>query len=299
MSKGVNYMSNRHGKNKTDRGISDCREWTLGNIVPELTILFSAEQTVRFWEYPHSLFHHWCYYWNATEGAVIRTGDREISLTPDKAVLIPPFTGFATEMQKPFRHFYIHFFAEELEGRVKREIIELPGDLPAGVVPRITTAPFPLDSLLLRSLLAQVLAAIPAENILPSGAETTDPRIREVVDLMWRNISSPVDNKKLARKAGMGINAFYSLFTKEMNRTPGEYMLMLKMEQASVELLQSDTPIDQIAENCGYADRYHFSKAFRNYFGTAPGAFRKRHSKQPYCQSDNTAVITTKFSQNR
>ena len=273
-------MSNHHGEAKPACDSADCREWSLGSTVPELTILFSAEQTIRFWEYPHSLFHHWCYYWNAAKGAVIRTGDKEISLTPDKAVLIPPFTGFATEMQEPFRHFYIHFFADELEGRVKRKIIELPGQLPAELVPQITTAPFPLNTLLLRSLLAQTLAAIPAENILPSGAETTDPRIREVVDLMWRNISSPLDNKKLARKAGMGINSFYTLFKKEMNRTPGEYLLMLKMEQASVELLRSDTPIDQIAENCGYADRYHFSKAFRNYFGIAPGEFRKRHKQK-------------------
>jgi transcriptional regulator GlxA family with amidase domain len=38
--------------------------------------------------------------------------------------------------------------------------------------------------------------------------------------------------------------------------------------------------IDEIAGKCGFADRYHFSKSFRKYFGLPPAEFRMRHNNQ-------------------
>jgi AraC-like DNA-binding protein len=42
-------------------------------------------------------------------------------------------------------------------------------------------------------------------------------------------------------------------------------------------LLESDAKITDIALQCGYADRYQFSKAFKKYFGLTPVMIRTFH----------------------
>ena len=59
--------------------------------------------------------------------------------------------------------------------------------------------------------------------------------------------------------------------------TPKRYLLSLRMEQAREKLLHSDLPLEEIAEQTGYADRFHFSKAFRNFYGEPPASYRKKY----------------------
>ena len=122
------------------------------------------------------------------------------------------------------------------------------------------------------------LAKIPEQYCLLDNEETINPIIRKVVDLMHENINKPLDNRKCSKLVGLGINEFYELFKKEMHLTPLQYMLMLRLEHASILLRHSQSSIDKIAENCGFADRYHFSKAFKNHFGIPPVEFRKKHN---------------------
>ena len=45
----------------------------------------------------------------------------------------------------------------------------------------------------------------------------------------------------------------------------------------SEESLYSDDEISAIAENCGFADRYAFSKAFKKYTGVSPAKYRMQN----------------------
>lgn len=261
-------MSNRH------------QNWQLANRnqIPELEILHCSECDVNYWNYPDSRFRYWCFYWNSTPGASIISNGKTFELTPEKAVLIPPFTPFSTEMDIPFHHFYIHFSGGGVLERVRPGIIVVPGIFAELCV---KTPPLPQafnTAAAVRAMLYQAISHIPAESFTGTEESAVDTRIRHIIDLMYENLGTLPDNRQLCRMIGMGINEFYALFKKEMHLTPRQYLLMLRMEHASQELRHTALSIDEIAEKYGFADRYHFSKAFRSCYGLPPAEFRRRHA---------------------
>jgi len=40
-------------------------------------------------------------------------------------------------------------------------------------------------------------------------------------------------------------------------------------------LLSNDGTIDQVAEDCGFANRFHFSRIFASHMGQGPGKYRR------------------------
>lgn len=78
----------------------------------------------------------------------------------------------------------------------------------------------------------------------------------------------------LAEEMQMSEKYFIQYFRKQIGITPGQYMNRLRMEYAAQLLTDTSLPLEAAAQKLGYADRYSFSKAFRKYYGEAPGAFR-------------------------
>lgn len=267
MSKGKILMSYHH------RNTLFPADWKL----QQMELLCYAFEKIRYWQYPESWFRHWRFYWNATPGAWIISNGRKIELTPQKIVLIPSFTPYSTGMSQPFEHFFIHFYSTGALDKIRREILVFDADSMTEKVPELMQKSGIPQMLGVYALLFNALAQIPDESYLPNSGEVIDPRIRRILNLMYEHISTPVDNRHFSRIAGMGINDFYELFKKEMNLTPRQYMVMLRMDHAGNLLRHSQLTIEEIAEKCGYADRFHFSKAFRNCYGIPPAEFRRKH----------------------
>lgn len=261
-------MSNRHFFNTMT---------LLDLTVPQIKISNCSFVKIKYWDYTNSRFPHWCFYWNPTPGARLISQGKELELLPETALLIPPFTSFSTHLEQEFEHFYIHFSASGVLEQVKREIIILDGAFAARRIPELLSKKGPGQLLAIHALLSDALQQIPEAAFLSDKGEGIDPRIRKVVDQMNRHISTPVANFELCTLADMGKNEFYKLFKKEMHLSPRQYLLMLRMSHASQLLRHSRLSIDTIAGRCGFADRYHFSKAFRKEFGIPPGEYRKKH----------------------
>lgn len=73
------------------------------------------------------------------------------------------------------------------------------------------------------------------------------------------------------------VNKFYlsRSFKRYMGMTVMEYIHMLRLEQACELLVKTDLGIGEIAENCGYVNKSHFSTLFKRNMGAAPLRFRK------------------------
>lgn len=65
------------------------------------------------------------------------------------------------------------------------------------------------------------------------------------------------------------------LFKRFDSQSPYQYLTQLKMAQAARHLQRDDALIKQVAFELGYADPFHFSRAFKKVFGLSPAAFRK------------------------
>ena len=69
------------------------------------------------------------------------------------------------------------------------------------------------------------------------------------------------------------------IFQEQLRESPGRYRLRTRLERARNMLLQTDLPVTQIAQSCGFVSPAHFSRAFRQRFGKSPTA--TRHSLAP------------------
>jgi AraC-like DNA-binding protein/quercetin dioxygenase-like cupin family protein len=64
------------------------------------------------------------------------------------------------------------------------------------------------------------------------------------------------------------------LFRRYDTQSPCQYLLRLKMNYAAQRLQQPDALVKKVAEEAGFADPFHFSRAFTSVFGLSPSAFR-------------------------
>ena len=62
-------------------------------------------------------------------------------------------------------------------------------------------------------------------------------------------------------------------FASEFGKTPRQYLLERKMEKAR-QLMESGLQVQQVAEQLGFYDAFHFSKQFRTYWNAPPSAFK-------------------------
>ena len=241
----------------------------------DISMILCCFSDVDNWIFTDTVYPFWIFYWNPEPGAVIYLNGKEIPLTGDHVVLIPPYTKFSTGCQHSFRQFYLHFNTPPPFDRVRRKIFLFPAGSVRDQVEKIQKcAEEGRKALLIRHMLYHFLTEIPEEDFLEPEEQIMSPGIRKAVESINSHLQEPFSNSELCKRAGLSRNHFYELFRQEMGMSPGRYLLNLRMEYARRKLIYSNETIDEIAMGTGYADRFHFSKAFKKFFGFSPGSYR-------------------------
>ncbi|HBB05233.1 MAG TPA: hypothetical protein DCZ41_01365 [Firmicutes bacterium] len=94
--------------------------------------------------------------------------------------------------------------------------------------------------------------------------------IQKIIEYINKNIASALSNETLSEKFGYSVSYFRAVFYKVMGVSPMQYVNRIRMEKA-VEMLDSDYgTITDLAESLGYQNVYHFSNAFKKYYGLSP-----------------------------
>jgi AraC-like DNA-binding protein len=105
--------------------------------------------------------------------------------------------------------------------------------------------------------------------------------IRRAHSLSWVpaylsfNIGEPLTVAQMARRANLSPSRFGVVFRQQFGLSPHQYLLHLRIQHAQSLLTTTDLPLREIAQSCGFADAYHFSKAFKRIVGVSPGAYRQ------------------------
>jgi len=227
----------------------------------------------------------WRFYWNATPGAALVKDGVEHALTPEVFCVIPADTVFSSRASRPITHFCVHFDVGSPFDTIPHGIYLFPAD--AFVVALIKAMASHADvpgrggassfNLLAHALLYRALSEFRDSDFGPS--RPFDKRVARVVNVLDANASSLIGNEALARIAGMSVNRFIGLFTAELGKSPQKYARDKRVAKASQALAFSDKPIDMVAEEAGFVDRYHFSKAFKAVTGSSPASFRRQQRR--------------------
>lgn len=107
---------------------------------------------------------------------------------------------------------------------------------------------------------------------------TSQPKLIEAVSLMEANIEEPMSPDELAHHVGLSRRQLERLFQKYLSCVPTRYYLELRLARARQLLLQTNLSIVDVALACGFVSAPHFSKCYRDFFGTPPRDERRRQS---------------------
>ena len=132
------------------------------------------------------------------------------------------------------------------------------------------------DELMIESLLYRFLALMTRDVSVevPDTAEGNE-YVRQAIEFIQSNYMKPIRVHDIAEHVNINRGYLYSLFKKEMNMSPQEYLTNLRLTRAAEQLNTTNTPVEQIAQANGYNDPVVFSKAFKKMHGTSPIRYRQ------------------------
>ncbi len=248
---------------------------------PPPDVIYCCLEHLKFWNWPDLSAPHWRWYWNDQTGANIVVGNERWSLGPDRIILIPPQTSFASSTARPVKHFYIHFtLSWTYKPVAKQPLVRAPSQAEIRLIRDYEEAlklPSPARqweiSRIAHTLVSLSLASLPRDALHNPGL---DPRMVDALRLMRDRYPDVVDNRTLAAAARLSVSAFIRLFQELMDETPRQYQMHQRIRDACTLLHQADLSIEEIADRTGFCDRYYFSRIFRQIQRTSPVEFRKR-----------------------
>lgn len=82
----------------------------------------------------------------------------------------------------------------------------------------------------------------------------------------------------IAAKCDMSLSQFKKIFAQLYGTSPHRWMLNQQLERSAFLLANSDYPISQIAEECGFSNPSHLDKRFRTMYQMTPSQYRNRVS---------------------
>ncbi len=263
---------------------------------------------LKHWEFRELSFPYWRIYHNNLEGAVIIYKDREYALNTDKILMIAPNTSYSTRIgsslipENGYRleggrlgkgqpeetyimngcilHLFIHFnigvpYDNVSPGVFEFEMTEHLSEKLEVIKKHLNEdfARFNFYTVLaIQSLISDLLSFIPESNW---DLLSKDYRIIHVLGHIESNLNKTLSNSSLAKHTSMATNAFNRLFTEEVGISPQRFVKKKRIDRACALLHHSKHSIEQVAAECGFADRYHFSKIFKQLTALSPARYRK------------------------
>jgi len=246
--------------------------------LPSIDLLECAALDLRDWNHAATLYPCWRLYWNDRPGAWVELGGRH-ELGPDHLVVIPPYATADLCMGAPVRHLYLCFALAPPQSFARRRAWRFPIDealrslaslVCEAVMENKRTPGLPMQMM---ELVAHALASIPDDQW---EEPTIDPRIHDVLLLIERALAEPLSNERLASTVHLTANSFARLFRQSVGTSPRQYILGRRLALAAQRLLSADRSIEQVAADCGFCDRYYFTRMFTQAHGMSPVRFRQR-----------------------
>ncbi len=100
----------------------------------------------------------------------------------------------------------------------------------------------------------------------------------DISDVMRNNYFRQLSINDFARLSARSISTFRRDFKRTFGTVPGRWLINKRLEYGRFLLENTDQPVSEIMDNCGFKDRSHFTKVFKETFGLSPNKYRTMKS---------------------
>lgn len=108
------------------------------------------------------------------------------------------------------------------------------------------------------------------------GRELSDI-VNEAQNFINIHYPQPISVADVADHLGVSRATLSARFRAELGKTPGEYLIYVRLQQAKNLLEHTNYAIAEVAHSTGYPDPLYFSKVFSKEYGISPSEYRKKN----------------------
>ena len=137
-------------------------------------------------------------------------------------------------------------------------------------------------TMVIKMELVQLLVLLLREWQPPSSSsgsiiKATDlARIVPALALAHDRTDGRVTPREAAAACNLSLRAFHEVFKRTMGLSYGKFCLRSRLAVAAQALLDTDLPVQAIADRTGFADGSHLHRAFTSHYGCTPSEYRRR-----------------------
>ncbi|WP_172885342.1 helix-turn-helix domain-containing protein [Mucilaginibacter gotjawali] len=106
--------------------------------------------------------------------------------------------------------------------------------------------------------------------------QIVDKRVSNALAFIEQHLGERLPNKLFADKANMVENSFARLFKEFTGFSIQQYIKRKRIDKSVILLQHTDAGIAQISGECGFSDRHHFSRVFKEIKGTTPALYKRQ-----------------------
>lgn len=119
------------------------------------------------------------------------------------------------------------------------------------------------------------------EKTNPPRETSADALIESCLEFFSQNLDSNITMQMLCSKYQVSQVYLCRIFKKQLDMTPIDYFIHMKIDRAKELFLQYPTlPVKDVAEMLGFSDSYYFSKVFKKIIGQTPSSFRESNRRE-------------------
>jgi AraC-like DNA-binding protein len=160
-------------------------------------------------------------------------------------------------------------FVSPLDAPMASGVVRLLRALEDPVESRIL-APLVLDEIVFRLLRSD------AASFLRAAVREGDANIQEAMRYMREHTTRPLSVQEVARHVGMSESHFAHRFSAVARLSPMRYLKQLRLEAARQLMLGQRVRAGDAALQVGYESASHFTRDFKQAFGSSPGEYVRR-----------------------
>ncbi len=118
-----------------------------------------------------------------------------------------------------------------------------------------------------------------ARNSAPLPDEIRPEPLRKAVKYLDEHFFTGITPDDVAESAGISRPYLFKLFKEELQTSPHQYLLKLRLNMAKRLLAGENFSIKEIAAECGFESLEVFYRQFKNSTLTTPADYRKQYSR--------------------
>lgn len=247
-------------------GYCDCSEFG--------ALKLSPERTVKSFEIEYYLENAFETYLNG----------EKIPIYADRILIAKP--GDIRYSRLPFKTAFLKFNAEDELARMlyslpkyftavhKKQILELLREI------IVLNEKQEKNPLLLGGKLLTLLSIIIGDSKCEQADSINREPMHRAKKYIENNFRSRTSTTDIAKSINLSESRFRVLFAAVYGVSPHKYLTDVRISAAKEMLWDSEIPLSQIAEKCGFGSQQYFNDTFKKAVGISPGKYRIQFAKK-------------------